>query len=177
MSRIVFNPMTLAMVAIWLSGCGLTQTVADGTASTTKAIFHRQVTTLHLDLSAATTHDTDTAHRRALSLPTLVRVYQLRDSKALEQITYEGVLNEERPLSSALLDKRLVVVKPEHKSRLSVPMDKDTQAVAVVALFHRPDTQLNTWRLTLTRDELLADRARLVELGDNGLTLAPLAKE
>jgi len=70
-----------------------------------------------------------------------------------------------------------VVVKPAHKARLSVPMDKDAQAVAVVALFHSPDTEVTSWRLTLTRDELLADRARVIELGDNRMTLSPLAKE
>lgn len=177
MSRIVFNPMALAAVAIWLSGCGLTQTVTDGTASTTRTIFNRQLATLHLDFSAATASDTDTANRNALSLPTVVRVYQLRDRSALEQASYEGVLNQERPLPSALLDKRLVLVKPADKASLSVPLHKDTQAVAVVGLFHQPDTHLNTWRLTLTRDELLADRPRLIGLDENRLTLSPLAKE
>ena len=161
-----------------LSGCGLAQTVADGTASTAKAIFYKQVKTLHLDFSARTALNTDATDMRALSVPTLVRVYQLRDSKAVERATYDGVLNDDdRLLASALLDKRTVVVKPEEGAQLNVPMDKDAQYVTVVALFRSPDTQLITWRLTLTRDDLDPDAARVIELGDNRLTLRPLAKD
>ena len=161
-----------------LAGCGLAQTVADGTASTAKAIFYKQVKTLHLDFSARTALNTAATDMSALSVPTLVRVYQLRDSKAVEQATYDGLLGDDNQLlASALLDKRSVVVKPEEGAQLNVPMDKDAQFVTVVALFRSPDTQLNTWRLTLTRDDLDPDRARVIELGDNRLTLRPLAKD
>ncbi len=43
--------------------------------------------------------------------------------------------------------------------------------------FDQPDTQKNNWRLLLGRDDLDPDRARVIELGDNQLTLRPLAKE
>lgn len=56
-------------------------------------------------------------------------------------------------------------------------MDKDARFVSVIALFRQPDTQTNTWRLTMNRDELDPDQARVIELGDNRLTLRPLAKE
>lgn len=174
MLRIVFSLVVLAA----LGGCGLAQTVSDGTASTAKAVFYKQVKTLHLDFSARTALNTDTADMRALSVPTLVRVYQLRDSKAVGQATYDGLLgDDDQLLASALLDKRSVVVKPEEGAQLNVPMDKDAQFVTVVALFRSPDTQLNTWRLTLTRDDLDPDRARVIELGDNRLTLRALAKD
>ncbi|MFN3355836.1 MAG: type VI secretion system lipoprotein TssJ [Pseudomonas sp.] len=174
MLRIVFS---LVMFAA-LGGCGLVQTVADGTASTARAIFYKQVKTLHLDFSARTALNTDATDSRALSVPTLVRVYQLRDTKAAEQATYDGLLgDDDQLLASALLDKRSVVVKPEEGAQLNVPMDKDAQFVTVVALFRSPDTQSNTWRLTLTRDDLDPDRARVIELGDNRLTLRPLAKD
>ncbi|MCK6186940.1 type VI secretion system lipoprotein TssJ [Pseudomonas sp. EYE_354] len=174
MLRIVFS---LVMFAA-LGGCGLVQTVADSTASTARAIFYKQVKTLHLDFSARTALNTDATDSRALSVPTLVRVYQLRDTKATEQATYDGLLgDDDQLLASALLDKRSVVVKPEEGAQLNVPMDKDAQFVTVVALFRSPDTQSNTWRLTLTRDDLDPDRARVIELGDNRLTLRPLAKD
>ncbi|PRW86655.1 type VI secretion system lipoprotein TssJ [Pseudomonas simiae] len=174
MLRTIFS---LVMFAV-LGGCGLAQTVADGTASTAKAIFYKQVKTLHLDFSARTALNTAASDMSALSVPTLVRVYQLRDSKAVEQATYDGLLGDDNQLlASALLDKRSVVVKPEEGAQLNVPMDKDAQFVTVVALFRSPDTQLNTWRLTLTRDDLDPDRARVIELGDNRLTLRPLAKD
>ncbi|MDE1166421.1 MAG: type VI secretion system lipoprotein TssJ [Pseudomonas sp.] len=174
MLRIVFS---LAVLAT-LGGCGLAQTVSDGTSSTAKAVFYKQVKTLHLDFSARAALNTDATDMRALSVPTLVRVYQLRDSKAAGQATYDRLLaDDDQLLASALLDKRSVVVKPEEGAQLNVPLDKDAQFVTVVALFRSPDTQLNTWRLTLARDDLEPDRARVIELGDNRLTLRPLAKD
>lgn len=178
MLRTVFSPMMLVALALPLGGCGLFQTVTEGTASTAKAIFYKQVKTLHLDFSARTALNTDVTDMSALSVPTLVRVYQLRDSKAVEQATYDGLLgDDDQLLAGALLDKRSVVVKPEEGAQLNVPMDEDAQFVTVVALFRSPDTQLNTWRLTLNRDDLDPDRARVVELGDSRLTLRPLAKD
>lgn len=174
MLRTLFSLVMLAA----LGGCGLVQTVADGTASTVKSIFYTQVNTLHLDFSARTALNTQAADMNALSAPTLVRVYQLRDSKAVEQATYDDLLSaDDQLLASALLDKRTLVVKPEEGAQLNVPMDKDAQFVTVVGLFRSPDTQLNTWRLTLARDELDPDRARVIELGDERLTLRPLAKD
>ncbi|MGF6098843.1 type VI secretion system lipoprotein TssJ [Pseudomonas sp. 18175] len=174
MLRTVFS---LVMFAA-LSGCGLVQTVADGTASTARAIFYKQVKTLHLDFSARTALNTHAADMNALSIPTLVRVYQLRDNKDVEQASYNSLLgDDDQLLAGSLLDKRSVVVKPEEGAQLNVPLDKDVQFVTVVALFRNPDTQLNTWRLTLNRDDLDADWPRVIELGDNRLTLRPLAKD
>jgi type VI secretion system protein VasD len=174
MLRTVFSGLLLAL----LGGCGLVQSVADGTASTTRAIFYKQVKTLHLDFTARAALNTDATDMNALSLPTLVRVYQLRDSKAVALATYDGLLTgDEQLLASALLDKRTLVVKPQEGAQLNVPMDRDAQFVSVVALFRSPDSQLNNWRLTLTRDDLDPDRPRVIELGDNRLTLRPLAKD
>ena len=178
MSRTLCNSLMVAALGALLGGCGLTQTVTDGTTSTTRAIFYKQVKTLHLDFSARAAMNTDATDMSALSVPTLVRVYQLRDSKALEKATYDSLLgDDDTVLRADLLDERAIVVKPEEGAQLNVPMDKDAQFVAVVALFRTPDTRMNTWRVTLTRDDLDPDRARVIELGDNRLTLRPLAKE
>jgi type VI secretion system protein VasD len=85
--------------------------------------------------------------------------------------------DDDSVLGSALLDKRTVVVKPGEGTQLDVPMAKDARFVSVVALFRHPEMNVNTWRLTLTREELEPDRARVIELGENQLTLRPLAKE
>ncbi|WP_460115160.1 type VI secretion system lipoprotein TssJ [Pseudomonas sp. H2_D02] len=178
MSRTLFNLSILAVIATALDGCGLTQTVTQGTASAAETIFHKQVKTLHLDFNARTALNTDVADMNALSLPTLVRVYQLRDGKALDRATYEGLVRgDERLLDGALLDRRAVVVKPGAGAQLSVPMNPQARVVALVGLFRNPDAQPDTWRLLLTRDDLDPDRARLIEMGDNQLTLRPLAKE
>lgn len=178
MSRTLCNSLMVAALGALLGGCGLTQTVTDGTTSTSRTIFYKQVKTLHLDFSGRAAMNTDTTDMSALSVPTLVRVYQLRDSKVVEQATYDRLLSDDDSLLSAdLLDQRAVVVKPGEGAQLNVPMDKDALSVAVVALFRTPDTRMNTWRLTLTRDDLDPDRARVIELGDNRLTLRPLVKE
>lgn len=178
MSRTVFKSLALAALGAWLGGCGLTQTVTDASTSTAKAIFYKQVKTLHLDFSGRAAMNTDATDMSALSVPTLVRVYQLRDGKALEKATYEGLLGDGNSVLSAdLLDERAVVVKPGEGAQLNVPMDKAAQFVAVVALFRKPDTHKNSWRLLLGREDLDPDRARVIELGDNQLTLRPLAKE
>jgi type VI secretion system protein VasD len=174
MTRTVFNALKVAALAALLSSCGLTQTVADSTSSTAKAIFYKQLKTLHLDFSGRAAANTDVANMSALSVPTLVRVYQLRDSKAMELAPYDSLVSDgDRVLSGDLLDEQTVVVKPGEGAQLSVPMDKDAQFVAVVALFHTPDA----WRLVLTRDELDPERARVIDLGDNRLALRPLAKD
>ncbi|MDZ5433228.1 type VI secretion system lipoprotein TssJ [Pseudomonas fluorescens] len=156
----------------------MTQTATDATASTASSIFYKQVKTLHLDFSSRTAVNNTAVDMNDLSVPTLVRVYQLRDGKTVEKATYDALVSDDdNLLRSDLLDTRAVVVKPGEGTQLSVPMDKDARFVSVIALFRQPDTQTNTWRLTMNRDELDPDQARVIELGDNRLTLRPLAKE
>jgi type VI secretion system protein VasD len=178
MSRTVGNSLILATLAVLLAGCGVTQTVTEGTASATRSIFYKQVKDLHLDFSARTAINTDAADMNAMSVATLVRVYQLSDSKALQRATYDSLLGgDEQVLAGELLDTRALVIKPGEGARLDVPLDKDARFVTVVALFRNPDVQMNTWRLTLSRDDLDPDRARVIELGDNQLALRELARE
>lgn len=172
------NSLMITALCALLTGCGLTQSVSESTASTAHGIFYKQVKTLHLDISSRVAMNPHVTDMNGLSVPTLVRVYQLRNGKTVEKASYDSLLSDDdRVLGSDLLDTRAVVVKPGEGAQLSVPMDKDAQAVTVVALFRQPDTERNTWRLTLTRDDLDPDRARVIELGDNRLTLRALARE
>ena len=45
-----------------LAGCGLTQTVTDGTVSITKSIFYRNTKKLHLDFTPCTAINADGCH-------------------------------------------------------------------------------------------------------------------
>ncbi|MCX2900415.1 type VI secretion system lipoprotein TssJ [Pseudomonas mandelii] len=178
MSRTVSKALGVVAFGALLAGCGVTQSVSDATSATARSIFYKQVKTLHLDLNARTAMNTDGADMNALSVPTLVRVYQLRDRKALDKAAYDGLLNhDDRLLGDALLGHKTLVVKPGEGALLGMPLDKDAQVVAVVALLREPDNQQNTWRLILGRDELDPDRARVIHLGDNRLTLQPLAED
>lgn len=178
MSHIIFNLLKVTLLGALLTGCGLTQTVSDATTSAAKAIFFKQVKTLHLDFTGRAATNADRADMTGLTVPTVVRVYQLRDNKTMERAAYDSVLSDaDNLLRADLLDQQALVIKPGEGAQLDVPLDKDAQFVTVVALFRTPDTRMNTWRLTLTRDDLDPDRARVIELGDNRLALKPLASE
>lgn len=177
MWRTVFKCVTASTLVAVLSGCGLAQKVADGTSSTAQAIFYKQVKTLHLDLNGRSAINTDVGEMSGLSVPVLVRVYQLKDSRALENASYDDLLSQgERVLRDDLLDERVVVIKPGEAAQLSTPLQGDARYVAVVALFRSPDIIENTWRVVLHREDLEPDQARLLELGDNRLTLRQRAE-
>ncbi|UTL93258.1 type VI secretion system lipoprotein TssJ [Pseudomonas fluorescens] len=172
MWRTVFKCFMASTLIAVLAGCGLAQKVADGTASAADAIFYKQVKMLHLDLSGRLAINTAAGEMSGLSVPVLVRVYQLKDNKALENATYDDLLSQgERVLRDDLLDERVVVIKPGEAAQLSTPLQGDARYVAVVALFRSPDVIENTWRVVLQRDDLEPDQARVLELGDNRLTL------
>lgn len=67
----------IALFSLSLSGCGLTQRVADGTVSATKSLFYRQIKTLHLDIRAREAINTSAA---GIPLSVVVRIYQLKDN-------------------------------------------------------------------------------------------------
>lgn len=170
-----FQAGAVVLSALLLAGCGLTQSVADGTVSVTKSIFYKQIKTLHLDFNAREALNTDANDMSALSVPTMVRVYQLRDSKAFEQLDYQSLLVDgDASLKADLLSSREVVVKPGTGTLLNMPMEKEAKFVAVVGLFRMPDTQKNSWRLVIDREDLLPDDPRVIELGNNALSLKPV---
>ncbi|EFV42406.1 type VI secretion lipoprotein [Enterobacteriaceae bacterium 9_2_54FAA] len=170
-----FQAGAVVLSALLLAGCGLTQSVADGTVSVTKSIFYKQIKSLHLDFNAREALNTDANDMSALSVPTMVRVYQLRDSKAFEQLDYQSLLVDgDASLKTDLLSSREVVVKPGTGALLNMPMEKEAKFVAVVGLFRMPDTQKNSWRLVIDREDLLPDDPRVIELGNNALSLKPV---
>ncbi len=173
MSVIAFKtPLVFAFIPSSLSGCGLTQSVVDGAGSVAKTIFYKQIKTLYLDFSARTSLNTDETDMTALSVPTMVRVYQLRDGRQVEKATYQSLLTDgETVLRDDLLSWREVVVKPGEGSQLNMPMEKEAKWVAVVGLFRSPDTVKNTWRIVIPREQLDPDGPRVIELGENTLNL------
>ncbi len=177
MWRTVFKRFSVLGLVVMLSGCGAYQRVVDSSQATVRGVFYKQVKTLHLDLSGRSAMNTDLQDMNALSVPTLIRVYQLRERKALEKATYEQLLGDsETVIGADVLDQRAVVVNPEAGAQLNVPLDAQARFVAVVALFRHPQLEARTWRLILERDDLDPDLPRVVELGDNHLSLRPLAE-
>ncbi|VUS94882.1 hypothetical protein SB6409_01788 [Klebsiella pasteurii] len=105
----------------------------------------------------------------------MVRVYQLRDRKAVDAVDYQTQLrNANRVLKDDVLASKSLLVMSKGSVALNMPMDEDAQFVAVAGLFNRPDQKDNRWRLVLTRDDLDPDKPRTIELGDGWLSLVPV---
>lgn len=155
-----------------LAGCGLTQTVKDGTVNATKAIFYKQIKTLHLDFAPRTAINADGAQT---PLATMVWVYQLKERNSVEAASYSMLLsNADKVLQEDLLVSKSLLVMPLGNVTLNMPLDENAEFVAVVGLFNRPDLKNNAWRLVLRRDELDADKPRTIELADGFLSLVPI---
>lgn len=155
-----------------LAGCGLTQTVTDGTADLATSIFYKKVTTLHLDLSPRAAINTDGAQ---MPLATMVRVYQLKDRKNVDAADYQTLLHSaDGQLKDDVVASTSLLVMPNGRMALDMPMNGDAKFVAVVGLFNRPDPKENRWRLVLSRDDLDPDAPRVIELGDGWLSLVPV---
>jgi len=154
-----------------LSGCGLTQSVSDGTVAVTKSIFYKTIKTLHLDFTTRSVVNSDEGN---VPLATMLRVYQLKERKVFDQADYQTLLTQaDTVLKADLLAQRDVTVMPGGSASLDMPMDPDAKYVAVVGLFRSPNLQQNSWRLVLERNDLDADDARVITLGNGDLQLKP----
>lgn len=172
MAKVIWRRTFAFIACCLLAGCGLTQSLTDGTVSLTKSIFYKQIKVLHLDFIPRAASNAD---GEQIPLATMVRVYQLKDRKAVEAANYPTLLNKaDAALKDDVLASRSLLVMPDGSVTMNMPMDENAQFVAVVGLFNRPDLKENRWRLVLTRDDLDPDKARIIELGDGWLSLVPL---
>ncbi|HDC4566275.1 type VI secretion system lipoprotein TssJ [Enterobacter cloacae] len=166
--------MTLLALALAtaLTGCGLTQTVKDGTISVTKSIFYKQIKTLHLDIQARSGVNNNA---KGASLATVVRIYQLKDRKAFDSTDYPSLFaDDSQAVRADLVDEKDIRLRPGEPVSLDMPLDESTQFVAVAGMFMAPDQTNDTWRLVLTRDDLDPDKPRIIEASNNRLILQPL---
>ncbi len=135
----------LPLLALCLSGCGLTQRVSEGTKSAFNAVFYKKINTLHLDFTAREALNTDARENHSLSEPVVVRIYQLKDRQTFDRLVYQQLLEEGDILLAAdLLASRDVVIGPGGDASLNMPLEAEATFVAVVGLFRHPDTQRNT---------------------------------
>lgn len=165
----------LPLLAFSLAGCGVTQSITDGTKSAFNVVFYKKIKVLHLDFTAREALNTDSRESNSLSEPVIIRVYQLKDRKIFDKTVYQQLLKDgETILKADLLSSRDVVVKPGGDANLNMPMEADARFVAVVGLFRHPDMVNNTWKLVIGRVDLDPDKPRILEAGNNHLTLQPL---
>ena len=116
-----------------LAGCGLTQTVTDGTVSITKSIFYKKIKTLHLDFTPRTAINADGAQT---PLATMVRLYQLRDRKAVDAADYQTLRLSLKAHPMAFLRRSMAAWK--RKGGLEPFEQKHLEEQRRVALWRSP---------------------------------------
>ncbi len=138
--------------------------------------FYKKINTLHLDFTAREALNTDARENHSLSEPVVVRIYQLKDRQTFDRLVYQQLLEEGDILLAAdLLASRDVVIGPGGDASLNMPLEAEATFVAVVGLFRHPDTQRNTWKQVLAREELDPDKPRIFTAEHNQLRLRPEA--
>ncbi|MNB69169.1 Type VI secretion lipoprotein [compost metagenome] len=164
-----------AGITLMLTGCGLTQKVTDGTVAVTQSIFYKQIKTVHLDIRAREAINNNAG---GAALSTVVRVYQLKDRKSFDTTDYPSLFKaDSQAIKADLLAEKDIRLQPGGAVAIDMPMDEKAQYVAVAGMFMSPDQENNTWRMVLSRDDLDPDKARVIEAGNNRLTLEALKDE
>lgn len=155
-----------------LFGCGAIQSAKEGTTNVARAIFIKQINTLHLDFAArAQLNPGDEDSPSSL----MIRVYQLGKAESFDAASYQDLLeDDDKTLSVDLLSRHEVVLHPTSAVSLDVPMNKDAGFVGIVALFRQPDLTEGSWKVLIKRDELDADKPRLLVANYGAIGLAPL---
>lgn len=67
------------------------------------------------------------------------------------------------------------MINPGGDASLNMPLETQAKFVAVVGLFRHPDTERNTWKQVLAREELDPDKPRIFTAETNQLRLRPEA--
>ncbi|OAT32625.1 hypothetical protein M975_1061 [Buttiauxella brennerae ATCC 51605] len=164
-----------AGITLMLTGCGLTQKVTDGTVAVTQSIFYKQIKTVHLDIRAREAINNNAG---GAALSTVVRVYQLKDRKTFDSTDYPSLFKaDSQAIKADLVAEKDIRLQPGGAVTIDMPMDENAQYVAVAGMFMSPDQANNTWRVVLSRDDLDPDKARVIEAGNNRLTLEALKNE
>jgi len=162
-------------IAMMLAGCGLTQDVTDGTVAVTKSLFYKQVKTLHLDIRA---REAVNKNAGGVPLSTVIRLYQLKDRKTFDSTDYPSLFaTDSQAIKADLVAEKDIRLQPGGAVMIDMPMDDNAQYVAVAGMFISPDQANNTWRVVLSRDDLDPDKARIIEAGNNRLTLKAVKDE
>lgn len=164
----------LPLLVASLSGCGLTQSVSEGTRSTVSSLFYKKITVLRLDFIAREALNTDARENPSSPQPVVVRIYQLRERKTFDSLVYSQLLTDgDTLLKDDLLASREVVLHPGSAASHTMPMAAEAKFVAVVALFRQPDLADTRWQQVLGREVLEPDKARVLEASAHRLTLLP----
>ena len=124
---------------------------------------------LHLDLCA---REAANKNAQGIALSTVVRIYQLNDSKAFDSANYQSLFAQDSTVVKAdLLAQKDVWVRPGESVTIDIPLEKETQYVAVAGMFISPEQSEDSWRVVIRREDLDSDKARVIELNSQALVL------
>lgn len=133
-------------LALAVSACGTWQSVKDGTVAVTQAVFETKVKQMNLTVAARSALNQDT---RGVSLPVVLRIYQLRDDKPFATATYTQLLAGNDALKAATLWSRDLTLGPGQTLRVSEPMDDAANYVGVAVFFR--DTGDTEWSVLIPK--------------------------
>ena len=149
-----------------VSGCGMWQSVKDGTVDATRAVFETKVKQMNLVIVARSALNPD---ERGASLPVVLRIYQLKDDRPFATANYAQQLDGSDGLKAATLWSRDVTLGPGQTLKLSEPMDEAANYVGVAAFFR--DTSDAEWSVLVPKAQWKkTDPVRLV-VADHALEI------
>ncbi len=144
-----------------LCACGAWQSAKETTADATQAVFIAKVKQMDLTIASRSALNQD---RRGLSLPVVLRIYQLKDSKAFETATSAQLLAGDA-LKPDILGRTEVTLNPSATVRLSELMADEARYVGVVAFFR--DQANAEWQLVIPKAQWKkTDPVRLTVAGN-----------
>lgn len=109
---------------------------------------------------------------QGIALSTVVRIYQLNDRKAFDSANYQSLFAQDSTVVKAdLLAQKDVWVRPGESVTIDIPLEKETQYVAVAGMFISPEQSEDSWRVVIRREDLDSDKARVIELNSQALVL------
>nr|WP_223965471.1 type VI secretion system lipoprotein TssJ [Burkholderia diffusa] len=151
------------MLTLALAGCGAWQSVKQTTIDATRAVFVAKVEHMNLVIESRAALNQDD---QGASLPVVLRIYQLKDGKALEKAGYAKLLADDKDaLKTDLLNCTEVTLDPGATVKLSTPMADAAQAVGVVAFFR--DQSHAEWLVVIPKAQWKkTDPAKLIVTGN-----------
>ena len=166
----------LLSISLWgmatlLSGCGLTQSISDGSTALVNSIMYKEIKTLNLDFLARPSLNNDEQGRPHT---VIIRIYQLRDRQNFDSTSYSSLFTRDtQVLKDDLLAQKDIRLRPDENTLLNIPLEPDARYIAIAGMFQSPNHNANTWRRVIKRDALDAVKARQIEVSNQQITLLP----
>jgi type VI secretion system protein VasD len=146
-----------------VSACGMWRSLTDGTANATRAVFETKVKQMNLVVTARSALNQDA---RGVSLPVVLRIWQLKDDRPFATATYAQLLNGNEALKAVTVWRRDVTLGPGQTLKVSEPIGDPATYVGVAAFFR--DTTHAQWSVLVPKSQWKkTDPVRLVVAGRN----------